>query len=154
MSSEVRGGQYSMHRAKRFAFVLEHCGLLDIGTTGNIFTWFRKAAGAQSISKRLDRALSDCAWRNLFPEAYVENLCHLHSYHCPLLLRCKAVVLEKKIRPFRFQAACLSHNPNIVCNAWLNGNHVVPSYLDKVRNEAIEINAKVFGNIFQRMKSL
>lgn len=103
--SEVRGGNFSLSRATKFSNSMEDCNLLDLGAVGNAFTWFRRAIGSQPISKRLDRALADIDMRRGFPEAYVENLCRRHSDHCPLLLRCNAIVPDKKLRPFRFQAA-------------------------------------------------
>lgn len=108
--------------------------------------------GERAISKRLDRALSDCNWRTQFPEAFVENLFKQHSDHCPLLLKCKGVVPKREARPFRFQAAWLTHKDflSLVKNAWDNGNHLVPSSLTKVKEDAQDFNQKVFGNIFKK----
>lgn len=153
--SEVRGGSFSP-RAAMFAGMMEQCGLIDLGSIGSFFTWFRKAAGHRPISKKLDRAITDRDWRHCFEEAYVENLCRLSSDHYPLLLRLKAPILDRKARPFRFQTAWLSHKdfPPLVKNAWSEGNHVIPHSLTCVRDEAIIVNRKVFGNITRRKQAL
>lgn len=153
---EVRGGSYSPSRAAKFAGMMDLCGLIDLGSIGNSFTWFRKATGCRPISKKLDRVISDRNWRHCFAEAYVENLCRRSSDHCPLLLRLKAPIPDKHARPFRFQAAWLSHKdfPLLVRNAWREGNHIIPQSLNCVRDEAIIFNKKVFGNITRRKNSI
>lgn len=156
LPSEVSGGMFSVARGARFSKVMEDCGLMDLGAKGHRFTWYRKARGARPISKHLDRAFSDSDWRVQFPEAYVENLVRHHSDHCPMLLRCKAVIPDKHARPFRFRAAWLFHKdfPSIVQSAWIKGNHRVPISLDSVRKYALEFNENVFGNIFKRKRKL
>lgn len=147
---------FTANRADKFASVIDQCGLLDLGATGSLFTWYKNSVGFQPVSKRLDRALADCHWRNLFPEAFVENLNRLSSDHRPILLRCKGFVPDRKAHPFRFQAAWLTHKdfPPVVHKAWERGDHVVLQSLDKVKEDATEFNTKVFGNIFRKKKSL
>lgn len=154
--SKVRGGSFSMNRASKFSHMMETCELLDLGAKGNLFTWFCKAVGERAISKRLDRGMSDYNWRTTFHEAFVENLVRQHSDHSPLLLRCKSIIPDKGARPFRFQVAWLSHKqfPPLVQNAWKKGNHIVPFSLNKVKEEALDFNQKIFGNIFQRKHTL
>lgn len=100
--------------------------------------------------------LSDCTWRNVFPNAYVENMCCLHSDHCPLLIRCKAPVADRNDRPFRIQAAWTLHQDfhALVQAAWSNGNHVVLNSLDTVRDDALEFNRNIVGNIFRRKRTI
>lgn len=156
LPSEVRGGHFVLSRAEKFATVLEQCGLLDLGATGNKYTWVRRAVGAHPISIRLDRALANCDWRTKFLEAYVENLCRLHSDHCPILLRCSSVVAERSTRPFRLQAAWINHEafPQVVQRAWSKGNNMIYNCLEKVREDALVFNTDVFGNIFKRKRTL
>lgn len=76
LPSEVRGGMYCRKHAFRFAKVLEKCNLLvDLGASGNKFTWHRNNNGVRTISKRLDRAVSvaigepfrKLVWRTIVP---------------------------------------------------------------------------------------
>ncbi|XP_057453246.1 uncharacterized protein LOC130745123 [Lotus japonicus] len=101
--SEVRGGDFIPSRAHRFASVLDKCRLIDLGLVGGNYMWFRNRNNIIILSKRLDRALGDVDWRLAFPEASVEILTRVHSYHSPLLVHCggqeHSTVLQ---RPFRF----------------------------------------------------
>lgn len=151
LPSEVRGSQYYGNRAMKFAQVLEQCDLIDLGAKGHQFTWYRKAEGVHSVSKQLDRALGDCDWRTKFPDAFIENLFRHHSNHSPLLLRCNSDIPDKKSRPFRFQAAWLSHKdfPSLVNSAWRKGELKVPNSLHCVKTDVLEFNSKTFGKIFK-----
>ena len=86
----------------RFEEVLDFSGLLDLGDVGLSITWLWKVQGSMPLYKRVDRALACGNWRALFPEAYVENLCHLHSDHCPILIHCGGQNMSRGERPFRF----------------------------------------------------
>lgn len=67
LPSEVRGGAFFPRKAQKLADLMDHCGLLDLGATGHYFMWTRRVEGEPTISKRLDRVLADCEWRNRFP---------------------------------------------------------------------------------------
>nr|KYP69620.1 hypothetical protein KK1_008819 [Cajanus cajan] len=108
LSTECRGGCFSMARASQFLEVLNDCNLLDMGAKGLRFTWYRNQRGVV-LAKRLDRAVCNVAWQAMFPEAYVENLCRVYSDHCPLLLRRDGSRDKSQDRPFRFQAAWATH---------------------------------------------
>lgn len=156
LPSEVRGGTFNMRRAQKLGAAMDNCGLLDLGATGHFFTWTKRANGVPPMSKRLDRAIADCEWRNRFPKAFVENLFRHQSDHSHMLLRCNGEVPSKKDRPFRFQASWLTHKdfPQMVQKAWRNGHNLVPTCLSRVQRDAQEFNSKVFGNIFKRKRAL
>lgn len=88
---------------------MEQCGLLDIGVVGGKFTWFRKVEDNRAVSKRLDRAMTDCDLRVDFSKAFVKNLLRQYSDHSPLLLHCNGEVTPKQNRNFHFQYAWLNH---------------------------------------------
>ena len=106
--------------------------------------------------KRLDRAISDVNWQNLFPEAYVETLSCTHSDHHPLLLRCGGKELERGERPIRFLAAWTIHPEygSLVNGAWHEGRNVVMDCLGCVRCDSLVFNKEVFGNIIYRKQKL
>jgi len=91
-----------------------------------------------------------------FPEAYVENLAQNYSNHRPILLRGVSFVPSKRVRPFRFQAAWLTHKdfPDLVYKAWDKGEHIVPASLEHVRLDATTFNKEVFGDIHKRKGTL
>nr|XP_029148804.1 uncharacterized protein LOC114925364 [Arachis hypogaea] len=157
LQSEVRGGQFRLARAEQFAETLEDCGLFDMGAIGRRFTWYRKVKGGVQVAKKLDRAVINQDWRLMFPEAYTEVLARLHSDHCPLFTRCKmAKRATKGHRPFRFQAAWMTHPlfRNVVDTAWNRGAPDVVKCLLEVQKDATNFNKKVFGNIFVKKREL
>lgn len=91
--------------------------------------------GGRLVSRRLDRGLSDTAWRLAFPEATVEHLVKRCSDHNPLLLRCCTPEEARKDRPFRFLAAWCGHADYtpLVRNAWNKDSGDVTLALHNVR---------------------
>ncbi|XP_072086976.1 uncharacterized protein [Arachis hypogaea] len=157
LQSEVRGGQFRLARAEQFVETLEDCGMFDMGTIGRRFTWYMKVKGGVQVAKKLDRVVINQDWRLIFPEAYTEVLVRLHSDHCPLFTRCKmAKRATKGHRPFRFQAAWMTHPlfRNVVDTAWNRGAPDVVKYLLEVQKDATSFNKKVFGNIFVKKRGL
>lgn len=104
---EQKGCLFSHFRAASFGNVPDVCGLLDLNTTGGKFTWHRTQG---QMAKKLDRGLANLQWRLGFPEAFIEVLYRLHSDHNPLFLRLGGLPLARGQRPFRFEAAWITHN--------------------------------------------
>lgn len=57
-----------------FRWTLEATCLLDLGWTGNKFTWSNGHEGITFIKERLDRVVANHAWVNMFQEVGVEVL--------------------------------------------------------------------------------
>ncbi|XP_072065876.1 uncharacterized protein [Arachis hypogaea] len=113
--------------------------------------------GGLHVAKKLDRAVINQEWRLLFPEAYNEVLACLHSDHCPLLIRCKKEGTAKKgNRPFRFQAAWLTHPlfRDVVHTAWSKEAPDVIKSLLEVQKDALNFNKAIFGNVFVKKREL
>ncbi|KAJ4839542.1 hypothetical protein Tsubulata_046678 [Turnera subulata] len=89
---------------RAFKACVDNAKLLDIGFTGSKFTWKRG-----TFLARLDRFLCNEAWRLTFPDAINRHLPRIGSDHCPILLRDGCTPPPRAARPFRFQAAWLSH---------------------------------------------
>ncbi|KAJ1387751.1 Ribonuclease H-like superfamily [Sesbania bispinosa] len=109
LPSEVQGCNYIRSRADKFAQTLDRCALMDLGSTGGIFSWVRRTVNGCNMAKRLDRVLVNQTWRLSYPEAYVEMLPRCFSDHSPLLVRLRGSSNERGPRPFRFLAAWTSH---------------------------------------------
>jgi hypothetical protein len=78
------------------------------------------------------------------------------SDHRPILLRGVGFVPAKRVRPFRFQAAWLTHKDfsEVVYKAWDKGEHIIPASLEHVRLDATVFNKEVFGDIHKRKGTL
>ncbi|XP_028113017.1 uncharacterized protein LOC114311151 [Camellia sinensis] len=79
--------------------------------------------------ERLDRALSNPEWRTMFPEA---------------------------TRPFRFEAAWISHPGflDIINSSWTNMHNNLLDSTAEFTRRVTEWNKEVFGNIFKRKRHL
>ncbi|CAJ2665276.1 unnamed protein product [Trifolium pratense] len=139
--SEQRGGIFTQSRADGLISVMDNCDLVDLNSVGGKFTWHRNCRGERSIAKKLDRGMANLQWRLIFPEAYLETLCRSNSDHNPIILRCGGLPIARGTRPFRFEAAWMSHSDyeNVVESAWT-----------KEREDSIlqEEALKFFKNLF------
>jgi len=61
-------------------------GLSDVPLEGYPFTWFKSLGTTRAVEERLDRALANNAWFNIFPNAMLEILAAPASDHYPILL--------------------------------------------------------------------
>jgi endonuclease/exonuclease/phosphatase family metal-dependent hydrolase len=77
-----------------FRDCLQLCELNDLGFSGLPFTYDNKRAGSRNIRVRLDRAVADNSWRDIYSETEVVHLVSPCSDHSPLLVK-----LEKEVRP-------------------------------------------------------
>ncbi|XP_057444405.1 uncharacterized protein LOC130736610 [Lotus japonicus] len=104
-----------------FRDFVRDCGLIDAGFVGTLFTWKRGR-----LHERLDRVLCNLDWRIKYPFATVFHLHHLKSDYNPLLLKLQNQQRQDPARrPFRFQAAWLSHEQCVpfLRNAWTYGGN-------------------------------
>jgi hypothetical protein len=78
-------------------------GLVDVPVEGYPFTWFKSLGTPRAVEERLDRALANNEWFNLFLTATLENLVAPSSDHYPILLnRCPVQRPHLHKRNFRY----------------------------------------------------
>lgn len=93
-------------------------GLIDLQMNGYEFTWFKSLGTVRAVEEKLDRALVNSSWCNLFPAAALEFLTTTSSDHYPLLLSCKlSEIVHRNSQRFKFE------------NAWL----AEPDFRDQVK---------------------
>lgn len=98
---DKRGGRpYPQPLISGFLNVLEDCNLFDMNLQGYPFTWERGARTTDRIEVRLDRALTNIEFLNVFKDATLTNLEVSTSDHCPLLLAWYKVQQSVRIRHF------------------------------------------------------
>lgn len=89
-----------------------HCNMLeflnansltDLGFQRPKYTWRCFRNNVAHIQERLDRAVVNDNWLQLWPEAHVLHGCHIGSDHRPLTVELYPH-LTKRARPFRFES--------------------------------------------------
>jgi len=94
-------------------------GLSDVLVEGYPFTWFKSLGTSRAVEERLDRALANNLWFNLFPNAIVETLVAPASDHYPIHVTVAPIPRHYvSKRNFRYE------------NAW----HLEPGFTDLVTN--------------------
>ena len=100
-SEEKEGGHHKPIRLmNNFKSTLLHCGLIDLGFTGNMFTWNNGRGADDFVQLRLDRACAIVEWRSLFPQVRVSHLQAYYSDHVSILLTTHLACHQ--VRPKKF----------------------------------------------------
>ncbi|XP_057451015.1 uncharacterized protein LOC130742925 [Lotus japonicus] len=136
---------------KKFRVCMDRCSLSDMGFKGPPFTWEWRG-----VKERLDRGICNLDWLEAFPESSIIHLPQLKSDHKPLLFKGSSQgVAPVSDRPFRFMSCWLTDNrfPHVVSNAWRN-NLDWASASKSFREDVVEWNTHVFGNVFRRKRRL
>ncbi|KAF5450310.1 hypothetical protein F2P56_030673 [Juglans regia] len=108
-NDEKVGGLLRPYRPElEFNHCIHDCGLIDIPSDGNKFSWRNGRQGGRHIWAKLDCILVSSSFLNSFGEARMEFLLWTSSDHCPMLLFLKR---ERRgdIRYFRFQGMWGTH---------------------------------------------
>lgn len=87
-----------------------YCNIFDLSAAGSKYTWWIKRDGQEFIRERLDGAVVNEAWCDIFPYTQVVNLPRIHSNHHPLLVKRSNISPDRQAsKNFRFENAWLSH---------------------------------------------
>ncbi|CAN0825908.1 Transposon TX1 uncharacterized 149 kDa protein [Linum grandiflorum] len=102
-----------------FRQAVNDCGLVDLPLEGYPFTWVRSKGRSNCIEERLDRAMVNGFWSQVFPHAILRNLIAPVSDHSPILLTTKPVAYHHRVWRFRFE------------NKWLEEQSLKPLVTEK-----------------------
>ncbi|WMV45632.1 hypothetical protein MTR67_039017 [Solanum verrucosum] len=126
-TKEKYGGiPYNMNKSLDFITIIEASGLMDIGYSGQHYTWCNQRAAEAKVWKRLDRAMVNDKWLELMPQTTITHLPSIGSDHCPLLMEMEARS-KHRVKYFKF-LHCWTENVNfldIVKGCWqkkISGN--------------------------------
>jgi len=94
-----------------FRVALLHCGLVDLGFQGNIFTWNNGHPRDAFVQEWLDKACANSEWRSLFPHAKVIHIQSSYSDHNPIIINISMPnqTYRKKKIPGRFEEKWAYH---------------------------------------------
>lgn len=108
MKNEKFGGnRVNFRRMHDFNNVIQNYNLLDLGFTGQKFTW-SNCRKNNLILERLDRFLANPLWLAKFPQTFVTRLSRTHSDHCPLILSTNPNSPHAP-KPFRLESIWSNH---------------------------------------------
>ncbi|GLT24835.1 hypothetical protein SLA2020_000040 [Shorea laevis] len=144
-------------RAQHFRDRVTQCNLHSTEPLGCKYTWVRKHNGRVLLRERLDRALFNFEALESFPAAKVINLPRLCSDHHPILLCLDdSCSIGKHAKPFRFEAAWLTHDAfkSVFTQAWLLHASSLPNAINSVQEACFQWNREVFGNLFRHKRQL
>lgn len=116
---EKEGGRArSQKQMQDFHDALHDCDLVDMGYSGDMFTWQRG-----KIRECLDRGVTNAQWSNLFPNASLANGETIKSDHRPLIVdtdQADTLRVSAGGSPKRFEARWLKEESvhEIVHTAW------------------------------------
>lgn len=98
---------------------LQQTGGIDMGFSSRRLSWENNQDGNAIIKERLDRAVADKLWLEIFSSASVQHMIREKSNHCQILLE---TVPQRKIEncPFRYFKAWNSYplSNHVVDSAW------------------------------------
>ncbi|XP_074289440.1 uncharacterized protein LOC141614592 [Silene latifolia] len=155
--AERHGGDHNMaRRCNLFNNWIENCELIELEFSGSLHTWARGNSCDTRQSARLDRALCNSDWGTRFENATVKHFPAYQSDHCPLFISPNGFVpLQSVQKPFRFQAAWLTHEKfaEFVSESWSVGSSLVDQ-LSSLSHKLQNWNHEVFGNIFRKKREL
>jgi len=132
---------------------MDSFGMVDLGFSGNPFTWSNHRQGFDLIKERLDRSIANNQWIHFFPNYSITHLPAHNSDHNPLLLD-TSIPLPSLPRPFRFEEFW-TRDPTcgiVVEEAWSSLITGSPSYclakkLKLTKSAIKQWNKLYFGDI-------
>lgn len=152
-----KGGTSSINYLKELLFEFN---AVDLGNSGNKFTWAKGRWGNTVVKRRLDRGVASISWRLAFPKATMTLLGATKSDHTPILLDTYPKDSFAH-RPLRFEAVWLRDESCqfVIENAWIieaSGSDFVKLYKKQAstRDALRKWNKQIFGRCQDRINSL
>jgi exonuclease III len=142
-----------------FTRFINSMGMIDLGFSGNPYTWSNNRQGFGLIKERLDRAIASFSWIQSFPNFSVTHLPAYSSDHNPLILN-TSLPTPSLPRPFRFEEFW-TRDPScrvVISEAWSIAPYGSPSFCltKKLKNTKRALkywNHHYFGDIHAKIVS-
>ncbi|XP_015170882.1 uncharacterized protein [Solanum tuberosum] len=158
-TEEKKGGvPYNMNKSLEFISVIEACGLVDLGYSGQHFTWCNQRAEQARVWKRLDRAMVNDKWLEIMPQTNISHLPYVGSDHTPLLME-MTVNDNQGIKYFKFLHCWVDNDSfmDTVTSCWNKEVHGNPMWRwhQKIKKLTTTLSAwskKEFGDIYSKVK--
>ncbi|KAH0725234.1 hypothetical protein KY284_001099 [Solanum tuberosum] len=160
-TDEKQGGRpYNMNKSFEFISVIAACGLLDLGYSGQHFTWCNQRSEENRVWKRLDRVMINDKWLQDMPQTTIAHLPSVFSDHCPLFME----MVERTDHPtkyFKFLHCWTDHEEflSTVKSCWdreMDGNPMwkVHQKMKRLKGSLSSWSKSVYGDIFSKVSNL
>jgi hypothetical protein len=106
---------------RNFREALEVCELVDLGFSEVAYTYDNKISGRANVQVRLDRAVADNTWRNIFAESRVVHRVTPCSDYCAIILECMKEDVQRPRPSRRHYEVMWERNPSLperIAMAW------------------------------------
>ena len=159
-------GTKGEHQMKLFRDCLEVCELVDLGYSGPKYTWNNRQEGDNNVKVRLDRAVANGQFMQLFDYWQVENIITSSSDHYVILLSFGSQPFsnQKKLfsQNFRYEAmwARAADYIEVVEKIWnedldeSRNLQAVWSNLNKMADSLRQWSIKTFGSVRKEIMKL
>ena len=151
---KLGGAQCPNYQMQLFRDVIDECGFMDLGISGQRSTWSRHFRDGHSIWERLDRGLANNGFFLLFPGLRINHLHCDSSDHVPILLTLSGLDPPPQTKPFRFEEMWLfdSRCGDIVEATWrsMHDNDIDDAILTRVERCGRDLawwDKNCFGNV-------
>ncbi|XP_073368034.1 uncharacterized protein [Aegilops tauschii subsp. strangulata] len=143
-----------------FRDVLEVCGLGDLGFAGLPYTFDNRRGGRANVKVRLDYAVANNMWRDVFAHARVEHLVAPSSDHLPILLRCAleetSQATGRRCRQYEVMWERDPSLPEVIMNTWTELGAMlnlgdIASGLGNLMKKLQGWSRKKFGNVIKEI---
>ncbi|XP_057440767.1 uncharacterized protein LOC130732797 [Lotus japonicus] len=134
------------------------CGLTRVDYIGNDFAWSNNKDGPGSVEERLDYALVNQAWAELWPVSSVSHLIRHQSDHSPIFLHCgarKSEVQRHRVQLFRFEELWLESGEEcaeVVAEGWGSPDHSFLSRIELVGRSLDSWGRAKYEDLTKRIK--
>ncbi|KMT18348.1 hypothetical protein BVRB_2g025050 [Beta vulgaris subsp. vulgaris] len=136
-----------------FRDLLAVCGLGNLRTVGQWYTWERGNSPETRIRERLDRFLVTHEWKLQFPEAHIEHLVRYNSDHAAICLRgtnANRVQVGRRRKNFKFETCWLLEEgcEGVVKKAWEEAKgDAIHVKMEHVARELLVWSKGRYGNL-------
>lgn len=127
-NDEKEGGiRHTWSHPRYLRNFMDYNGLIDVGFSGQKFTWENRRTGTELIRERLDRAIVNSHWLSFWPNTTVDHSSRVGSDHCPLIIN-PTPPQPKFKKQFKFEAFWFEEPEceRIIQRSWGYGTSINP----------------------------
>ncbi|XP_074283536.1 uncharacterized protein LOC141608084 [Silene latifolia] len=155
-ATEMKGGVRPQRQMNNFREAVDDCGLRDVDFEGYLFTYDNGQADDDNRQSRIDRALCNEVWIDLFPRAKLTHLEREWSDHAPILLRMVRRNREEQTvnKIFRFEHMWVGADgcEGVVQEAWDSGGTDLVDLLARCAEDLQKWKGVSIGKVMRDLK--